>query len=87
MNIKDLVLRHFPTSTDDEIESILWCCTGWPCFFITKEGQSVEDCTDQQLKEIAEKSNHDPHQACVIAHQELDEAMEHGRAIWGKNEF
>lgn len=33
IDARAIVRDYFPDATDDEIESVLWSKTGWPCFF------------------------------------------------------
>jgi hypothetical protein len=75
----DIVREYFPKASDDEARDVLWGCTGWPHFFDTGNGRTVQDALRDQLKEIADRSKGDPFIACCIAEQEMDEAMARGK--------
>ena len=76
---RDIVREYFPKASDDEARDVLWGCTGWPNFFDTRDGRSVQEILREQLSEIAEKSGGDPFIACCMAVQEMDQAMERGK--------
>ena len=65
--VLDLVKGFFPSATDQQAESILWTCTGWPGFFVVPEGKTKWDVLKEQLEEIAVKSGGVVERALVIA--------------------
>jgi hypothetical protein len=40
------------TLTDAQADSVLWCHTGFPSFWATKPGESIEDCMRRQVGEF-----------------------------------
>ena len=75
MKALDIVKEYFSTATDEQASDVLYMCTNWPNSFIPKQGQNIEDCLREQLKDIAERSQADPEVACQIADKELAEVM------------
>lgn len=69
----DIVKEYFPSATDEQATSVLWICTGWPSFFAE---DNPEVGLRRQLKEYSIKSNKNPWEACAIAENEMDRAMD-----------
>jgi len=50
------VHRKIKKPSKDDINYIIWNHTGYPCFWSTKEGETVEDCFRRQIREFFSKT-------------------------------
>lgn len=73
MTVIELVAEYFPGASPEVCKSILWGCTGYPCFF-QNEG-TYKQVLRPQLKEMAERSGGDPVLALSLADEDMEKAM------------
>ncbi len=77
----ELVKKYFPNASDKEADSVLWCCSGWPCAIPTDDKTSIQQAIEIQLKEMAEKANGCHLKALTIADEEMWEGYLHGKEV------
>jgi len=56
MTWNELVKEYFPGISEEEVDYILWEHTGFPAFWLPKDGNTPEECCRTQLQRFKDKS-------------------------------
>mgnify|MGYP001600397608 CR=1 FL=1 len=70
-----IVREFFPDYSTEQVDALLWECTGWPAFWRTDETHTIADCLRAQVRECADDvaAGRDPFER---VYRVLDEDME-----------